>query len=171
MIDEKYGRLTVIEFSHSSGKPSYNKYWKCLCDCGNTKTVRGSHLKCNNVKSCGCISATTPERRKESKEKKDAKYRASPNGKKVRYYHTALRKARKKGAAGSFTPQHISWIREYQGDSCKFCKTDLEGGGQIDHKKPVSKGGSNWPSNLQLLCATCNNTKGAKWPYTFTCSS
>jgi 5-methylcytosine-specific restriction endonuclease McrA len=24
---------------------------------------------------------------------------------------------------------------------------------------PLSRGGSNWPSNLQLLCKTCNSSK------------
>jgi 5-methylcytosine-specific restriction endonuclease McrA len=26
----------------------------------------------------------------------------------------------------------------------------------------VSRGGSNWPANIQLLCAWCNRSKGAK---------
>lgn len=34
--------------------------------------------------------------------------------------------------------------------------------GQIDHIFPRSRGGQNDPTNLQLLCVTCNAQKGAK---------
>lgn len=33
---------------------------------------------------------------------------------------------------------------------------------QVDHIKPVSKGGADQPSNLRLLCPTCNRKKGSK---------
>lgn len=43
----KFGRWTVLEFSHfyesvNSGK---KPMWKCRCDCGNEKIVRESSLK------------------------------------------------------------------------------------------------------------------------------
>jgi hypothetical protein len=51
---EKYGRLTVIKYSHKAGRCSH--YWVCKCDCGNTTTVQYSNLKSGNVVSCRCLN-------------------------------------------------------------------------------------------------------------------
>lgn len=52
LTGKRFGRLTVLEYDHNN---SYRApYWRCLCDCGNEITVRGSELKIGNVKSCGC---------------------------------------------------------------------------------------------------------------------
>ena len=51
----KFGKLTVISFSHMKGKHSY---WDCICECGNAHTVRSDCLKCGFVKSCGCMNTT-----------------------------------------------------------------------------------------------------------------
>lgn len=46
------------------------------------------------------------------------------------------------------------------GPGCRQCGTMDEP--QIDHKKPLSRGGSNDLRNLQILCGTCNRRKHAK---------
>jgi 5-methylcytosine-specific restriction endonuclease McrA len=33
---------------------------------------------------------------------------------------------------------------------------------EVDHIKPISKGGTDQPSNLQLLCPACNRKKNKK---------
>ena len=48
---------------------------------------------------------------------------------------------------------------------CNLCgyKSKFSGKFQIDHIKPISKGGLTELDNLQLLCTTCNKIKGDKY--------
>mgnify|MGYP001355667372 FL=1 len=48
-----------------------------------------------------------------------------------------------------------------QGGVCTYCGTS-DGPFDLDHIYPVSRGGSNEPSNLTLACASCNRSKGAR---------
>jgi hypothetical protein len=45
-----FGKLTVLEYSHSNRYA----YWKCRCECGKETIVRSSHLIAGLVKTCGC---------------------------------------------------------------------------------------------------------------------
>jgi len=47
---KRFGRLKVLKFSH---KKKRKAYWLCLCNCGNTKTVRADSLKDGSTTSCG----------------------------------------------------------------------------------------------------------------------
>lgn len=53
-------------------------------------------------------------------------------------------------------------VLDRDGHICAACGSinDL----QIDHIIPVSRGGSDDMSNLQILCGPCNRSKGAKLP-------
>jgi 5-methylcytosine-specific restriction endonuclease McrA len=75
-------------------------------------------------------------------------------------------KARKKGAEGSHTAADIRQIRLAQNNCCAYCREKLGRHGHLDHIVPLKLGGSNWPRNLQWLCAPCNLTKRAKDPLT-----
>ena len=50
-IGNRYGRLVVVRKAPSR---LGSIYWRCKCDCGNYKTVRGSSLHCGETTSCGC---------------------------------------------------------------------------------------------------------------------
>lgn len=64
---------------------------------------------------------------------------------------------------GSHGPADIAFLFQQQKGICKGCRCNLkESGYHVDHIQAVANGGSNNPENLQLLCPTCNISKGAK---------
>jgi 5-methylcytosine-specific restriction endonuclease McrA len=77
------------------------------------------------------------------------------------------RKALRGGASGKHTNEDIVRIRKAQKDRCALCRVNLKGAGHVDHIIAVSKGGSNWPKNLQMLCVRCNCRKRDDDPIDF----
>lgn len=55
LVGEKFGYLTVLEFSGALAGNRSNKIWVCRCDCGEIKNVRGDKLKSGETVSCGCM--------------------------------------------------------------------------------------------------------------------
>ena len=56
----KYGKLTVIGWSHSVYRSPRNgsyQFWLCKCECGNETVVVGNSLTKGNTTSCGCASS------------------------------------------------------------------------------------------------------------------
>ena len=45
--------------------------------------------------------------------------------------------------------------------NCWMCGAEAT---EIDHVKPLSAGGSNWPANLRPACHPCNRAKSNHWP-------
>ena len=57
---QKFGRLTVLERSHSL--PNQGVFWRCKCDCGNEIIVRGAKMRNGHTQSCGCFRKETARR-------------------------------------------------------------------------------------------------------------
>jgi 5-methylcytosine-specific restriction endonuclease McrA len=70
--------------------------------------------------------------------------------------------SRKRNAEGTHTSQDIAVLLVKQNGKCKACGVDVTAGYHVDHIVALACGGTNWPSNLQILCPTCNMSKGAK---------
>ena len=72
-------------------------------------------------------------------------------------------RAVKLSAEGEYSPDDVSALKVRQEGLCAGpCSSRLEDGFHVDHIYPLSRGGTNWPDNLQLLCPKCNCSKGAK---------
>lgn len=78
-----------------------------------------------------------------------------------------LRRARKRGAEGKHTAQEVKNLFTLQMGCCAVCRSKLCGDHHKDHIQPLVAGGSNWISNIQLLCPDCNTSKNAKDPIAF----
>ena len=84
------------------------------------------------------------------------------------------RRARKKGNGGSYTTIELHELWHKQNGFCFYCgellyKT-LNSVYHIEHKIPLSRGGSNSISNIVLSCEECNLRKGTKTSEEFTLS-
>lgn len=82
------------------------------------------------------------------------------------------RRAVEREADGSFTSDDLKRIYRMQGGKCPYCQSSLKHKYEIDHIIPLSKGGSNYANNIQLLCDNisgnaCNQSKNAKDPIDF----
>lgn len=74
------------------------------------------------------------------------------------------RRAREVGAEGHYTKSDVARLLKSQGRFCFYCSSALKKF-ECDHFIPLSRGGTNWPSNLRLSCPSCNYSKGAKMPW------
>ncbi len=75
----------------------------------------------------------------------------------VRNYRAA------KKVSGRHSKADIAEIMQMQKRRCAYCKTRLDEY-HVDHINPISKGGPNVRTNLQILCPPCNCKKNAKDP-------
>ncbi len=121
--------------------------------------------KVRNKKRKEHIAAYSRDYYQKNKERKEAlrrvRYKANPDLYRIIDHR---RHARKRNARGKFTLNDIVRLYQKQQGKCAapHCGIILKDKHTVDHKKPLARGGSNWPRNLQLLCHSCNSSKGDK---------
>lgn len=81
--------------------------------------------------------------------------------------HFNNRRARELDAPGSHTQGDIVDILRLQRGRCACCRVAVGSSYHVDHIIPISRGGHNSRSNLQILCGPCNQSKHARDPIEF----
>ena len=106
-----------------------------------------------------------PERRKQH----NANYYRAAKAKNPLMMRTrrSQRRARERQAGGTFTAEQLTTLYGRQRGKCVGCRQALGGKFHADHVIALAAGGSNGISNIQLLCETCNRSKGVKHPIAF----
>lgn len=77
------------------------------------------------------------------------------------------KKARRNSAEGHHTAAEILFLANKQKYRCAnpVCFTSIKKKYHADHVMPLARGGSNWITNIQLLCPDCNQKKHTKDPF------
>jgi 5-methylcytosine-specific restriction endonuclease McrA len=163
LIDQKFNRLTVMEFAgrYKSG----NALWLCRCDCGNEKIVCGSHLRNGHTKSCGCLAKEILFQRCKNKNlSEETKRKISEN-------HADFRREKSPNWNPNITdkerriqrkyPEYYEWhkaIYERDNYTCQICD-DNKGGNLVAHHLESYDSNKNLRitlSNGITLCETCH---------------
>jgi len=139
LLGLRFGRLLVV--SQSGTAIDGHMLWKCLCDCGNFKSIASNSLtRKKHVKSCGCMNKTAAQSRK----KKDKPWNVGKT------YIVQNGEKEYKGKTG--------WAKaalRFYGSDCQRCGWN-EARCDVHHRIPKSEGGLNIMSNAIVLCPNCH---------------
>lgn len=140
IMGRRFGRLVALHrVDGDLGK------WVCQCDCGKTKVLGTGRFVTGSTVSCGCARGRTAVRSDDVRAKASVLAHA--------------RRARKLAAGGTFTAAQITELYHKQRGKCACCAVKLGTAFHRDHKIPLSSGGSNDITNIELLCGPCNLAK------------
>ena len=146
---------------------------KKLTDKKYRESEHGAAVRRKNRKNASVIESRKRYEKtdayKNSKRATAQKYRQTENGllhdrtRKLNYYYRKLSK--KYGIYDKCA--HVATIDEvkelFSANACFYCNKELsEQEKTVDHKIPVSKGGTNVKTNLVICCRHCNSLKNDK---------
>lgn len=159
IIDAAKKREKKLEQAHLNSSSSPMKY--CYY-CNKTKPIDDSYfgfgINSNGEPKFKCKACFREYSRAHHSENLElGRKRAADNQKK--------RQSGQYGNDITYTQEFDLRIR--QGDRCAYCDADLKGGGELDHYKPIEKGGFHKLRNRVWACQSCNRNKGRKMPEEF----
>lgn len=152
-------------------KNGETKYW-------DGKPCPHGHIGWRKTKSYNCLECDRLRRAGEKRKKKPWSEMTDEQKEKLRESHrkymknnpekrSALehkKRAKRKGADGNHTGTEVKKLLIKQNYKCTYCGSCIKNGYHKDHVMPISKGGSNYISNIALACKSCNLLKGALLP-------
>lgn len=135
-----------------------------LCDCGEPAEARGlchrHYQRWKYRRDPEKFKRWERERRAADparvRAQENARYHAAPTTKRL---GAKRRKARKKGALGSYTVAEWRALLASVEGRCVYCDAEAT---TADHVVPLSRGGTDYIDNIVPACAPCNISKGAK---------
>lgn len=159
-------------FSEESKQKTYawrarnrEKYRQYLLSRRERQTLLVKRWRLNNLEKCRAREAKYRANNRELRKAQHKRWRKA-NVDKARL-QVRNRQARRKGGKGKYTLDDIKRLFSAQKGMCAYCRTDLTTRRHVDHIIPLSRGGTNYPANLQLLCPQCNGRKHARDPMDF----
>lgn len=90
-------------------------------------------------------------------------YQKTPKGKESHTVAVRKNQLKRLDVEGFYTTQEWIALKEQYGNICLRCKrhqSELDRVLEQDHIIPITKGGTNWISNIQPLCRDCNGMGG-----------
>lgn len=167
-------RKPVSDFSKRSGHGRDPYFVYCRgCDSARNKAWAGKNRQqklatvrrwyANNIAD---VRAYDAERWRRPETRRRRRALVAANRERYSAYghkHRALKAA----AVGVFSAEDIARIKKAQRSKCAVCRRRLGRVFHKDHIVALSKRGTNRPSNIQLLCVSCNTSKSDRDPIEF----
>lgn len=153
LTGKRFGRLTVICLDHK--KPRKNGgnilFWKCKCDCGNEKVIRGDNLRSNTTTSCGCFARENTSKIKKIHGQRNSRLYNIWNGVKDRIFN------KNNQAFSNYGGRGLGMFDEWVSDFTSFYNWSIQNGydeslsiDRIDNNKGYTPDNCRWVnSHLQ----------------------
>lgn len=124
------------------------------------RRVEGLRLECRR---CGCMKPRGAFDNDRSRPPINKSYWCKEC---LKPYKSATNARRRKAPGRGYTGSDVLRLLRQQNGRCAHCGRPVWVVFHIDHIRPLSKGGYNEPSNLAILCPSCNLRKGSKLGWT-----
>jgi len=164
LTNMKFGKLTVVEFSHVDDKKQ--AHWKCTCSCSPEKIIikKGKYLLAGDTNSCGCLRGENLNKvRKNNNHKNKKEQYSKPYYKKLRnIWNTLKNRCHNQNYKGykNYGAKGIYVCDEWRFDFWNFYNWAIENGYQAGYS--LDRLGNNYnPDNCEWvdMPTNCGTTK------------